>query len=566
MDQQLAITISRLASWDDISSLEKNAKARGRLTTEVAEALRQRSIELAKSFIAERTNINITRLSPAEEMIVRAVGEYVAIKKREGKYPSRTLEQIKNRGLLGAAENAVCRTAPTQGYHSLVDASLEELSYEQVVIEHPNEFSPRAVWFSRRTLGLPNTSDVAPVDATGDTQTRTVAVLQWLKQRATDNDGVLPAFANADTASILGMDDLQRYGRVLGNIQARIDFACYQCGLPPLGLAADAPFERAWSQEGRDWKFPIDTMQAAAQLRIWSDTDFDRLVQATEGLPGQAHSFWTEELTTKEAQVRTWAYGLVSTATASDLEVQPSRNPPWSRDELILALDLYLQHRDSPPGKDSKEVTELSNFLNRMGQVLGLAKTGSYRNANGVYMKMMNFRHHDPSYVKDGRVGLSRGNKDEIVVWEEFSSDPMKLAMVAAAIRATVDAHVSDGELQGEEEPGCQEAEEGRVLTRLHRVRERKRKLVEAKKKLALKETGQLTCEACGFDFVSKYGPTAEGIIDVHHTKPVHTLMPGDTTKLDDLALLCANCHRVVHSATKWLTIEQVKELVQAAG
>lgn len=566
MDQQLALRISRLANWDDIATLEANARERGRLTTEVAEALLLRSIELAKSFIAEKTGLDLTSLSPAEEKIVRAVGEYVAIKKREGKYPGRTLEQIKNRGLLGAAENAVCRATPTQGYQSLVDASLEELSYEQIVIEHPDEFSPRAAWFSRRTLGLPNTSDVAPADTGGDTQTRTVTVLQWLKQGAKDNDGMLPAFTNADTAAILGMDDLQRYGRVLGNIQSRIDFACYRCGSPPLGLAADEPFERAWSQEGRDWKFPVDTMQAAAQARVWTDTDFDQLLRVTEGLPGQAHIFWTDELATKGAQVKAWAYGPASQLTDSvsrnEHELRTRRNPPWSRDELILALDLYLRYRKFPPGKDSKEVAELSNFLNGMGEVLGLAEADSYRNANGVYMKMMNFRHHDPEYVKDGRVGLARGNKDEVVVWHEFSGDPVRLAQVVAAIRATVETHSGDRELEGADEPDIIEAEEGRVLTRLHRVRERNRKLVEAKKKQALKETGQLICEACGFDFVIKYGPTAEGIIDVHHTKPVHTLMPGDTTKLDDLSLLCANCHRVVHSAKKWLTIEQVKALV----
>ncbi len=77
-----------------------------------------------------------------------------------------------------------------------------------------------------------------------------------------------------------------------------------------------------------------------------------------------------------------------------------------------------------------------------------------------------------------------------------------------------------------------------------------------------MKQHGHLFCEACGFDFSVKYGPTAKGVIDVHHTKPVHTLTQGDTTKLEDLALLCANCHRVVHSSRKWLTVEQVKQLV----
>jgi hypothetical protein len=36
------------------------------------------------------------------------------------------------------------------------------------------------------------------------------------------------------------------------------------------------------------------------------------------------------------------------------------RNPVWSRDELILALDLYMRFRPTLPNKASAEVTELS--------------------------------------------------------------------------------------------------------------------------------------------------------------------------------------------------------------
>jgi 5-methylcytosine-specific restriction protein A len=41
------------------------------------------------------------------------------------------------------------------------------------------------------------------------------------------------------------------------------------------------------------------------------------------------------------------------------------RNEPWSRDELILALELCLTKPASPPGKSSKEVQELSTLTSR---------------------------------------------------------------------------------------------------------------------------------------------------------------------------------------------------------
>jgi hypothetical protein len=59
--------------------------------------------------------------------------------------------------------------------------------------------------------------------------------------------------------------------------------------------------------------------------------------------------------------------------------------------------------------------------------------------ANGVYMKMMNFRRFDPEYASEGKVGLTRGNKDEEVVWNEFSSNPECLAAAVAAIRLKIE-------------------------------------------------------------------------------------------------------------------------------
>jgi predicted HNH restriction endonuclease len=233
-------------------------------------------------------------------------------------------------------------------------------------------------------------------------------------------------------------------------------------------------------------------------------------------------------------------------------KVTRRRNQAWSRDELILALQLYLDHRKSPPGKDSVEVIELSEFLNKMGGALGVTSGGTFRNANGVYMKLMNFRRFDPDYTADGKVGLTRGNKDEELVWDEFSADKDRLQQVVTAIRLAVE-HSPSLLGGGDDESGMEEAEEGRVLTKLHRVRERKRGLVEQRKK------------ACGFDFSIKYGEIGQGLIEVHHTKPVHTLKEGDKTKLEDLALLCANCHRVVHSSRRWLTIDQVKMAVKDA-
>jgi len=244
--------------------------------------------------------------------------------------------------------------------------------------------------------------------------------------------------------------------------------------------------------------------------------------------------------------------------TERDVEAAPARNPAWSRDELILALDLYFLNPASPPGKQSQEVIELSRLLNRMGRALGVHGLGDFRNPNGVYMKMMNFRRFDPAYTGQGRVGLTRGNKDEQVVWNEFAGDRPRLAKLAAAIRAAVERDADELVELSIDDEGM-EAPEGRVLTRLHRVRERNQKLVEQRKTKALREKGALTCEVCEFDYEKRYGKRGYGFIEAHHTRALASLPENGMTKLEDLALVCANCHRMIHAQKPWLSIEELR-------
>jgi 5-methylcytosine-specific restriction protein A len=234
-----------------------------------------------------------------------------------------------------------------------------------------------------------------------------------------------------------------------------------------------------------------------------------------------------------------------------------NRNPNWTRDELILALELYLRNPTSPASKESIEVKRLSEELNRLQQCLGQSASSTLRNANGVYMKMMNFRRFDPAYISQGKRGMTHGNALEAVIWNEFSSDRERLAKTCDAIREALrNFQISSLEELDED---IVEAPEGRLLTRLHRIRERNKKLVALKKKHAMDRNGALACEVCGFDFQQRYGSRGEGFIECHHTKPVCEYADGGKTTIHHLALVCANCHRMIHSKRPWLTIEEIK-------
>lgn len=448
MDERISRSLRQSSSFEQLAQLEENIRTRGLLTSEVAEGLTERAAELGRELISQRTGLDLTELSPAEEMIVRAVSAYAALKKRSGRDATRTFRQLRDHGLLDTAELAVAKSKPTQGFVELDGADLQELSFEQIIVDHPDEFSARAIWYARRTLKLSNDHDKPPARNTTPVQRRTEELLAWLENYCIENGEERRPFSNADAAASIGMGDLQKFGRAFGNIQSRIDFACYKAGLPPVGLLAASPFANAWQQEDRDWAYPVVDMQIAAQARSWSSADFAAILRETVELPGAAHVAWRRELREHEAQVRAWSFGMGAPGqplSSGKAESKP-RNPKWTRDELILALDLYLRFRSSPPGKGSPEVAELSELLGRLAKPGGVEAATDYRNANGVYMKMMNFRHHDPSYISEGKVGLKRGNGLEPQIWDEFANDLDRLAKEVARIRGIADGDLPESD------------------------------------------------------------------------------------------------------------------------
>ena len=83
----------------------------------------------------------------------------------------------------------------------------------------------------------------------------------------------------------------------------------------------------------------------------------------------------------------------------------------------------------------------------------------------------------------------------------------------------------------------------------LHRTRESK--LRSAKIRSALeKGSGRLCCQVprCGFDFYDKYGEIGHKFAIVHHLSPLGLAHEdGVNTTLDELAIVCANCHAMIH-------------------
>jgi len=239
-----------------------------------------------------------------------------------------------------------------------------------------------------------------------------------------------------------------------------------------------------------------------------------------------------------------------------------SKRPIWTRDETILALDLY-RRRNPLPGKSDDEVIDLSRLLRSLWPNTAEADP-EFRNPTGVYMKLMNLRAVDPD-ASGG--GLSRGSATDREVMDYFRTQPDRLVSAAARIKETIASNQADLETAEAEdfEPGEAEAVEGRLLTMIHRKRERDRKLIDRAKKSSLKKSGSLACEGCGFDFAMVYGERGEGFIEAHHTVPLSdAATEGRKTNTADLALVCSNCHRMIHRFRPWLSMSELRALVRS--
>lgn len=102
--------------------------------------------------------------------------------------------------------------------------------------------------------------------------------------------------------------------------------------------------------------------------------------------------------------------------------------------------------------------------------------------------------------------------------------------------------------------------EEGRYKVRIHKTRERDGAAPRAKKAEAMRMYGKLECEVCNFTFSDKYGSHGADFIECHHREPLALLGPEKTRIiiLEELALVCANCHRMLHR-NDWPAIEVLR-------
>jgi 5-methylcytosine-specific restriction protein A len=187
-------------------------------------------------------------------------------------------------------------------------------------------------------------------------------------------------------------------------------------------------------------------------------------------------------------------------------------------------------------------------------------------------------KHGEPLFVVVWEEGKSTGF---IVKSDSSSSDGTTRVPVDARLLqqydanggasiAELEAHFSSSTINqassgiSAQETLIDEAEEGALLLKKHLVRERNSSLVASKKASVLAATGCLACEACEFDFMLIYGEIGVNYCEVHHTEPLCRRKGTEKTSLQDLAILCSNCHSIIHRTLPMLSVSALAAHMRA--
>jgi predicted HNH restriction endonuclease len=163
----------------------------------------------------------------------------------------------------------------------------------------------------------------------------------------------------------------------------------------------------------------------------------------------------------------------------------------------------------------------------------------------------------------DAPLSLSKLNtgKSAAMHWTPQSSGVRIPDEIVTELEGMWAEHVGKTSLATEKIDKELAAMEGAERIALVRHRRREQSLRDAKiaatKKLG---NGRLKCEVprCGFDFEVVYGELGRDYAQVHHLKPLGDRTKPSQTKLDDLAIVCANCHAMIHRGGKCRSLDKL--------
>jgi 5-methylcytosine-specific restriction protein A len=112
------------------------------------------------------------------------------------------------------------------------------------------------------------------------------------------------------------------------------------------------------------------------------------------------------------------------------------------------------------------------------------------------------------------------------------------------------------------------EADQGKSLKQAKRYVQHRSIERQPSHSRAVKKAQGYRCKGCDKLLVDKYGDVASDLIDAHHLTPLSSLDEGEIVSfdpVDDFAVLCPNCHRVIHRLEDPSDLEALRILIETA-
>lgn len=225
----------------------------------------------------------------------------------------------------------------------------------------------------------------------------------------------------------------------------------------------------------------------------------------------------------------------------------------------LIGFYLNAEFVDDPPTKDNV-LMQKKNDLLQLGNSLGR----SWRKLNDE--KLISKLKDEAQWLK-WRVSPDdaiRTAKPLAIPKNIFNTKNYRIVRPTEIDKKTFDMLYDLAQEYSEEEDYGYDGEfpEGREVEKKHKLRERNQAAIRTAKELLKKKHGKLFCQVCGFDFYSKYGEIGRDFIEGHHTLPISELKGEVKTKVEDIALVCSNCHRMLHRKRPWLEMRALKKLI----
>lgn len=234
------------------------------------------------------------------------------------------------------------------------------------------------------------------------------------------------------------------------------------------------------------------------------------------------------------------------------------KNPAWTRDELILALDLYFKLDYGQMHGANPLVMELSETLRKLKIVKNIVDEKGFRSVGSVALKLANFKKLDQNFTGKG---MRAGAKQDLVVWNEFHKHINTLKKEADLIRR----FYLQPETERTEAVSRYKADyKSDFVFRYHKSRESDPLMIKLKREVVLMRLKRLNCEICGFDSVAFYGIIGDDLMEVHYHKCLKGELIPEAGSPDDFIVVCSNCHKVLDKHYGLLDVADVKKLIRS--